>query len=659
MVDFTETDLPLKKVALFSSGVGFFERQGEASGSVAILLPFLADDVSDALKSLTIMDPASTMPSVTYPAEDTLLATLGSLKPDLSGNPGVADLLNAVRGARIEVTCASGSLTGRILGVEQRHHGRILVPTSHKNPAKRDEWADSSSSWLSLIESGTTQLIDVSTILSYRLLDQDISADMERALDVLFGAATNKIRDLEVRLPADGTREVRLSYVTSAPVWKAAYRLDLTEQPAFLQGWAIIDNSSDVDWEDVELSMSVGRPSSFIQRLYEPYYVEREEIPLAIAGSAEARVYEDVLYEGSSDAVEAMVAPTGQSLAMVAPRGSARARGWTPRQETIGKPVGEQFAFTFPQPVTLNRHRSAMLPLTQGDLEARKLSIFSGHSIVHGSETNPALGVEIVNTTGMPLPAGPVTVFDDELYAGDALMDFLPAGAKRFLSYGDDMAVRGSYTSTYSNHVVSASLAHGVLEITVSNSEHTRYEFVNESPKPRLLIVEHDRHEDEELVRPAKAAEITPTQYRFEVVLPPNSTTEFIVEVKSIDYQKAAIVNDPRNVLMTYSPWGLPKRARAVLERAAEISERKSKAQDKLASLSETEEKLIADQARVRENLTVVGTDSRSGAAYLTRLEELEDRLIQISESQSQQREQVEAASAELADLIASSHFGD
>ena len=644
MTDFIEMDLPLKKVAIFSSGVGFFERRGEVTGSAAMQLPFMAEDVSDALKSLTIMDPMSTMPSVTYPAQDTLSATLGSLKPDLTSNPGMAALLNAVRGARLEVTCASGMIVGRILGVEERSGVRDAI----QRTARSDGHVGSYSAYLSLYDSGAVQLIDVGTILDYRFLDQGIEADVERALDVLLGAATSKLRNLEVRLPADGTREVCLSYVTSAPVWKAAYRLDLTEEPAFLQGWAIVDNASDVDWKDVELSLFVGRPSSFTQPLYQPYYVQRQEIPLAIAGSAEVREYEGAY---DVDSIQAMGIPREMARGLGGPR-----RGQPEPVIAEGKPAGEQFAYTFPQLVSLERHQSAMLPLTQGDFTTRKLSIFSGGEVFPQVHSNPALGVEVVNTTGVTLPAGPVTVFDDGLYAGDALMDFLPVGAKRLLSYGDDLAVRGSYYSNDSNRIASAKLAHGVLTVNVKYSMRTQYEFVNESAKTRCLVVEHPRDPEEDLVQP-RAAETTSDLYRFDIELPPNNTTLFVVEVTSMFIREISIVDDPRRALLTYSAWDIPEQARAVLEHAVELQQRKYDAETELSSLTQTESKLIADQARVRENLTVVGANSRSGAGYLSRLEELENRLVLISDRQEQVRARVEAVASELADFIASSAF--
>ena len=57
-------------------------------------------------------------------------------------------------------------------------------------------------------------------------------------------------------------------------MWKTSYRLILAEKPA-LQGWAIVENQTDNDWTDVQLSLVSGRPISFIQDLYQPLYIPR------------------------------------------------------------------------------------------------------------------------------------------------------------------------------------------------------------------------------------------------------------------------------------------------------------------------------------------------------------------------------------------------
>src|SRR5713101_7806937 len=49
-------DLPIKRIILFSSGVGYFQRDGQVDGDSKIELQFPAADVNDLLKSLILQD---------------------------------------------------------------------------------------------------------------------------------------------------------------------------------------------------------------------------------------------------------------------------------------------------------------------------------------------------------------------------------------------------------------------------------------------------------------------------------------------------------------------------------------------------------------------------------------------------------------------------
>ena len=88
--DRESAQLPLKRLALFSSGVGFYEHSGRIAGTAAvpfqITLPFSFSVVNDVLKSLAVNDPLSDSPSVHYASADTLSQSLKSLAVDLSGN---------------------------------------------------------------------------------------------------------------------------------------------------------------------------------------------------------------------------------------------------------------------------------------------------------------------------------------------------------------------------------------------------------------------------------------------------------------------------------------------------------------------------------------------------------------------------------------------
>src|SRR6185295_5498283 len=89
-------------------------------------------------------------------------------------------------------------------------------------------------------------------------------------------AAAARRRDaktITVTSDGAGTREMIVSYTIAAPIWKTTYRvvLDRTGKP-FFQGWAIVDNVSEEDWNGVQLSLISGTPISFIQQIQKPFY---------------------------------------------------------------------------------------------------------------------------------------------------------------------------------------------------------------------------------------------------------------------------------------------------------------------------------------------------------------------------------------------------
>ena len=50
------SEVPLQRVVMFNSGVGFFDRQGTVNGDAQIELKFSVDDINDLLKSMIVQD---------------------------------------------------------------------------------------------------------------------------------------------------------------------------------------------------------------------------------------------------------------------------------------------------------------------------------------------------------------------------------------------------------------------------------------------------------------------------------------------------------------------------------------------------------------------------------------------------------------------------
>jgi len=622
------TDIPVKKVALFSSGVGFFEHSGTVRGDTQASLQFDLAAVDDVLKSLVIGDPESVSPSVSYSSEDTLSRTLKSLKIDLSGNPGMAELLSGLRGAELRVS-APMEITGRIVGVEMRGE-------SEKKSA---------GTWLSLFTKDGLRVIGLSDISSFSFTDRKIAADLDRALDLILSSRDTQTRTLQVNLPGKGERNITLGYVIASPVWKASYRLDLAGDKPLLQGWAIVDNAGNMDWNGVELSLVTGRPVSFIQRLYPPLYLTRPVLPLSIAGIAEAQTYESGYDNMMSDeepyeSLAEMAAPAPS----MAPS-SAKAFGRGPEapeklksvsggtiETTVARSAGDQFEFTVRNPVTLARQRSAMIPLVESAVKAEKISVFSGAKAQGGGMIHPMLCADVSNSTGMKLPAGPITVFDDGIYAGDALIEFFPENDKRIIAFGEDLSVTGSVTPSSSQETVGVTVTKGIMTITRRYTHIKTYTFRNASSRARTVVVEHPMTQGSTLVMPAAYRDKTDSLYRFNVSLAANGEVSFEVKEQS-PVQETVVLSQLRLDSFVYytSSRDIPQKVKASLEKAVEFKRKADDAKTAQSALEAKRVERIAEQDRIRKNLQAAGNDSQQGKDYLKKLTQADSEIDSLA----------------------------
>src|SRR3954454_15248931 len=123
----TAAQLPIGQVVLFSSGVGYFQREGQVEGTQRIDLSFPTQDINDLIKSMTLRDvDGGQITAVSYDSNVPVERTLQSFAINLTGNPNFAAILNQSRGEKVEVVLQQtnatqpGTLTGSIVGVEHK-----------------------------------------------------------------------------------------------------------------------------------------------------------------------------------------------------------------------------------------------------------------------------------------------------------------------------------------------------------------------------------------------------------------------------------------------------------------------------------------------------------------------------------------------------------
>lgn len=110
--------------------------------------------------------------------------------------------------------------------------------------------------------------------------------------------------EMKIHLPGAGPHKVKLSYVTEAPAWKPSYRITVRPDGKLeFQAWAVVDNTSGEDWENVKLGVGSSSAMSFRFDLRGLRMVQRQTLHaedlFAIAPPVGSASYDQRLKDGS------------------------------------------------------------------------------------------------------------------------------------------------------------------------------------------------------------------------------------------------------------------------------------------------------------------------------------------------------------------------
>jgi hypothetical protein len=265
-----------------------------------------------------------------------------------------------------------------------------------------------------------------------------------------------------------------------------------------------------------------------------------------------------------------------------------------------------------------------MLPLVDTAIGARRVLVFGEHSFTEsppGTAIHPAIGAELTNTTGMRLPAGPVTVFDDGTYGGDGLLAFFPEGEKRIISFGEDLSVTGTLTRSHTRTLTAVTLGQGVMILRRKLGYEGVYHFQSAAGEARQLILEHPISPGASLTEPPSYAERTGRAYRFALTLPAKGDQTLRVREESPLDERVLLTELSLEGLLSYAVnQEIPPEAREKLGRAVELKRAADAADQARADTEARRSWLIAEQDRIRRNLEAAGNQSPQGQEYLKRL---------------------------------------
>jgi hypothetical protein len=757
-------NLPIKRVVLYKNGIGYFEHLGRVRDNQDVTVSFTSGQLNDVLKSLTVLDlNGGRITGVAYGSAAPVERQLGDLRIPTGDKTSLAEFLGALRGARLEVRNGSTTITGRLLSVERktRISGGTTVETDY----------------LSLItDGGELHTTEISPAFSVRLLDRGLAGKVERFLDLVSSAREPDTRKMVISTAGSGERNLFVSYISEAPVWKTTYRIVLDSKSGakpLLQGWAIVDNTVGQDWDNVDLSLVAGAPQSFIQNLSQPYYTQRPVIPLPESVSTAPQTYEATLIPGGARLTGTVSDPSGapiagasvkafgansalvgetstnpagiyelQSLpegairlevasqgfrtavvsgiaasaaqlgsqdvrlqvgsvttsvevAAAAPAmqtanaemskvsgrslGSGAALGgrsggigagsgggfgpgtgggfgggvYNPRANleaaARGQELGDLFEYKLKAPISIQKNRSALVPVVQSAIEAEKVSVWNEQAGVR----RPQRALWITNSSGLTLDGGSFSVLEEETFAGEGIFDPIRPDEKRLVSYATDLALNvSSKLGSEQQRVTRVRVHRGVMTHESEAREKKTYTFRNEDSSPRTVVVEHPVRSGYQLRSTAQPIETTAAWMRFRLEVGAKQTAALVVE-------------EARPVLASYTISDINDKLIATfvqqrsVDKSVEEALRKVVAQkDAINGLEEQAQardaeagKIYDDQQRLRENMKALKGSAEEKALvqrYVQQLDAQETRLETLRREIAQLEAKKDSAQAEL-----------
>ena len=649
-------DLPVTRVVLFTNGIGYFEHEGSVTGDQVLDLDVAPEQMDDLLQSLVLQDfGGGRIEPVRYDSRDPLGRILAGYSIDLSTNPSLAEILAQARGERVTLT-TSTTLSGVIVSVE-----RVEAP---EEPPR---------TFITLATDDGLRRLDLAEVVDVSFESAEVAAEIDAALAAIARHRASETTSVRLTFSGEGERRVRVGYVREMPVWKSSYRLVANDDgSAELQGWAILDNPTDLDLVDVSVAFVAGQPISFVTELFDPIYVERPHVaPQASAGPMPtADAGEFGAATARAMAPPPAFAPSAQfdmALESAAPQLS----GAGVEAMATGSDGGATFAYRVNEPVSVGRHQSAMVPIVQQTVPAERLSLYDSRVLAG----NPLAGLRLTNDTGLHLAAGTVTIYDANGFAGTALMADLVPGDSRVLTYAVDLEVAVDLTgNTRPEEVVAVSFVDGLLEQTFRQRlEHT-VRLAPRTEEERLVVVDLPRSSGYEVVSPSPAPLLTPDSWRFGVLL--NAATaadaaadgdvpvqlaceagaescELEVVLERVTSQLTAVGNlDAGRIAFFLENVELDQETRRLLDEILALKREVAQLASEIARHETGVTEIHQDQSRVRQNMGSLDRNSSLYRRYVADLEAQEGELDRIEAALADLRTRRDAAQSQLDDVI-------
>jgi len=295
-----------------------------------------------------------------------------------------------------------------------------------------------------------------------------------------------------------------------------------------------------------------------------------------------------------------------------------------------GQGLGDLFEYKLKDRVTLKKNQSALVPIVQTDVEAEKVSLWSGTS----GSGRPLRAIWMKNTSALTLDGGSFNVLESEVFAGEGLTDPIKPGEKRLLSYATDLGLlveAKQYASP--QHVSKVKMYKGTMTQVSEEQQRTTYAVRNQDATPRVLVIEHPARTGWTFLKNSKQPEEqAPGTSRFRMEIAPNATALLPVEEVHPLFTTYQISNLTDDQIVYFSKQGsitaeMADALKKISAQKAVVAKLEQEMEDRQKDIN----RIVDDQGRLRENMKALRGSAEEKALLLRYTKQLDDQETQLA----------------------------
>jgi hypothetical protein len=486
-------------------------------------------------------------------------------------------------------------------------------------------------------------------------------------------------------LLGDTRGHVAFGYVAEVPLWRTSYRIVFGDKKTVLQGWALIHNDTDEDWNGVEIQLANGRPDSFLFPLAAPRYSRRRIVhpegtassvpqllshttdnlfneanepanrayPMegALAGESYGEPYDEDKKEDGAGYGSGAPAPMASSAARS--RGPMmkdyEARADIINTESLANFGGSNaeasvnlFLYTLQDRLSLDAHSSALVPFYQADMQMERISYLQNIYVA------PHAAVLFHNTTKQTLPAGTIAFFENSGFVGESSLPRIASDQKQYITFGLDLDIQASETTDNKN--VETGLRNSGSWIWVQSTQTNTHNFkiVNHSLQPRKVAIGLTDASLESKFTPPGAVTFDAQQAPAVTIdAPAGQDTKFTLAVENSNKTSAAYTSEGLEALAKINT--IPAAEKTILQDVITKLKALEKANEAVSDLRKEINETETELTRLREHLKAIGEKSGTDSHTLvTRILAAEDRLKDMKKKVPDLQKDVKARTEDL-----------